>query len=161
NNSKQKTDKTIIVFSNDLDKALAAFIIANGAASMGDKVTLFFTFWGLNILRKTYHVPVKKSILDKMFGFMMPRGANKLTLSKMNMGGMGTNMMKYVMKNKNVMSLTELIDQAKINGVRLAACTMSMDVMGIAKEELIEGVDYTGVAGYLDSANDSVVNLFI
>lgn len=156
-----KKDKTIVVFSNDLDKVMAAFIIANGAAAMGDKVTLFFTFWGLNVLRKDYHVPAKKGFLDKMFGMIMPRGATKLALSKMHMMGMGTEMMKYVMKSKKVLSLTELIELAKKNNITLAACTMSMDVMGIKKEELIDGVLDTGVAGYLDSANESNVNLFI
>lgn len=156
-----KNDKTIVVFSNDLDKVMAAFIIANGAAAMGDKVTLFFTFWGLNVLRKDFYVPAKKSFLDKMFGMMMPRGANKLALSKMHMLGMGTEMMKYVMKSKNVLSLPQLIELAIKNNIRLAACTMSMDVMGITKEELIDGVDDTGVAGFLDAANDSNVNLFI
>jgi NADPH-dependent 2,4-dienoyl-CoA reductase/sulfur reductase-like enzyme/peroxiredoxin family protein/TusA-related sulfurtransferase/rhodanese-related sulfurtransferase len=157
----QKLDKTIVLFSNDLDKALAAFIIANGAASMGDHVNIFFTFWGLNVLRKSQHTPVKKGVLDKMFGFMMPRGPKKLALSKMHMLGMGTEMMKFVMKNKNVLSLPDLMLLAQKNGVRLVACTMSMDVMGIKKEELIDGVEEAGVAGYLDNANNSAVNLFI
>lgn len=156
-----KKDKTLIVFSNDLDKVLASFIIANGAAAMGDKVTLFFTFWGLNALRKSEYIKTQKSFLDRMFAMMMPQGPAKLTLSKMNMMGMGTEMMKYVMKKKNVFSLPELIDQARKNNVRLVACTMSMDVMGLKKEELIDGVEETGVVGYLDAANQSAVNLFI
>ncbi len=153
--------KTLVVFSGDMDKALAAFIIANGAAAMGRPVTMFFTFWGLNILRKTEKVSVKKSFIEKMFGFMMPRGVNKLKLSKMNMSGMGTKMMKMVMKDKNVSSLEELMKQAMKNGVKLIACTMSMDVMGIQKEELIEGVEFAGVATYLGDAEQSNVNLFI
>ena len=153
--------KSIIVFSNDLDKAIASFIIANGAASMGRKVTMFFTFWGLNVLRKSENVSVKKPIIDKMFGMMMPRGVNKLTLSKMHMGGMGTAMMKKVMKDKNVDSLEDLVNQAMENGIKMVACTMSMDVMGITKEELIDGVDYAGVASYLANAEESNVNLFI
>ncbi|MFP4499067.1 MAG: FAD-dependent oxidoreductase [Vulcanimicrobiota bacterium] len=153
--------KTIIVFSDDLDRALAAFIIANGAASMGSDVTMFFTFWGLNILRKENAEPVKKDLLEKMFGAMMPRGADKLTLSKLNMMGMGTNMMKYVMKNKNVDSLQLLIENARNNGVRLVACNMTMDIMGIKKEELIENVEEAGVASYLETAEKSHVNLFI
>jgi len=154
-------DKSLIVFSGDLDKALASFIIANGAAAMGRKVTMFFTFWGLNILRRHEKVKVNKSFIEKMFGAMMPRGTSKLKLSKMNMMGMGSKMMKGIMKKKNVASLDELIAQAKKNGVRLVACTMSMDVMGIHKEELIDGVELAGVASYLGAAEQSDTNLFI
>ncbi len=155
------TDKSMVVFSGDLDKALASFIIANGAAAMGRKVTMFFTFWGLNILRRHEKVKVQKSFIEKMFGAMMPRGTSKLTLSKMNMMGMGSAMMKGIMKKKNVAALDELIAQAKKNGVRMVACTMSMDVMGIHKEELIDGVDLAGVASYLAAAENSDTNLFI
>ena len=154
-------NKTIIVFSGDLDKVLASFIIANGAASMGRQVTMFFTFWGLNALRKADPNKVKKPFMDKMFGAMMPRGADKLTLSKMNMGGMGTKMMKMVMKDKNVNSLEELMEQAMKSGIHLIACTMSMDIMGITKGELIDGVEFGGVATYLGEAEESNVNLFI
>jgi len=153
--------KTLIVFSGDLDKVLASFIIANGAASMGRPVTMFFTFWGLNVLRKAEKQNVKKPIIDAMFGMMMPRGQSKLTLSKMNMGGMGTAMMKKVMKDKNVDSLQDLIKQAMFNGVKIVACTMSMDIMGITKEEIIDGVEFAGVAAYLGDAEESNVNLFI
>ncbi len=140
---------------------MAAFIIANGAVAMGSDVTIFFTFWGLNILRKDAHVPVKKNFVEKMFGMMMPRGANKLGLSKMHMMGMGTSMMKGIMKKKNAASLPELIDSAKKAGVQLVACTMSMDMMGIKKEELIDGVEEGGVAMYLSNAEEGNVNLFI
>lgn len=153
--------KTLIVFSGDLDKVLASFIIANGAASMGRPVTMFFTFWGLNALRKSEKVSVNKSFMDKMFGFMMPRGTKKLKLSKMNMAGMGTQMMKKVMKDKNVDSLEDLMKHAMANGVKLVACTMSMDIMGIKKEELIDGIEYAGVATYLGDAEESNVNLFV
>lgn len=156
---------TIVVFSNDLDKALASFIIANGAAASGKKVTMFFTFWGLNILRKSNGdnavVKVKKGLIDKMFGLMMPRGAQKLILSKMHMAGLGTWMMKMVMKNKNVMSLKELIKTAQDNDVKFIACNMSMDVMGIKEEELIDGVEIGGVAKYIAESNSSKSNLFI
>ncbi len=154
-------DKTLVVFSGDLDKAIASFIIANGAASMGRKVTMFFTFWGLNILRKNSKVKTKKAFLDKMFGMMMPKGSKKLKLSNMNMLGMGPKMIRFVMTNKNVDSLETLIEQAKLAGIRLVACQMSMDVMGIKKEELIEGVEVGGVASYLGAAEESNVNLFI
>ncbi len=153
--------KTIIVFSGDLDKVLASFIIANGAAAMGRPVTMFFTFWGLNVLRKTEKQNIKKPFIERMFGAMMPQGTSELTLSNMNMGGMGTSMMKKVMKDKNVNSLEELMQQAMANGVKLIACTMSMDIMGITKEELIDGVEYAGVATYLGDAEESNVNLFI
>jgi peroxiredoxin family protein len=133
--------KTIIVFSGDLDRVLASFIIANGAAAMGRPVTMFFTFWGLNVLRKTKNQHVKKSLIESMFGKMMPRGTAKLRLSKMNMAGRGTAMMRRIMKDKNVNSLEELIETAKSNGVRLVAWTMSMDVMGIREEELIDGIE--------------------
>lgn len=153
--------KTLIVFSGDLDKVLASFIIANGAASMGRPVTMFFTFWGLNALRKSENVSVKKPLIDRMFGAMMPKGVKKLKLSKMHMAGMGTTMMKKVMKDKNVDSLEELMKQAMDNGIKLIACTMSMEVMGITKEELIDGVEFAGVASYLGDAEESNVNLFI
>jgi NADPH-dependent 2,4-dienoyl-CoA reductase/sulfur reductase-like enzyme/peroxiredoxin family protein/rhodanese-related sulfurtransferase/TusA-related sulfurtransferase len=153
--------KTMVIFSNDLDKMLAAFIIANGAASMGSHVTLFFTFWGLNLLRKNTSVPVKKNMVESMFGMMMPRGAKKVILSKMHMGGMGTKMMQMVMKNKNIFTLEELMAEARKNNIRFVACSMSMDVMGIKKEELIDGVEIGGVAAYLQNADESSYNLFI
>lgn len=157
----EKKNKTIVVFSDDFDRAMAAFIIANGAASMGSTVTLFFTFWGLNILRKTRAPAVSKNLVERMFGWMMPCGAEKLTLSKMNMAGMGTAMMKGIMKNKNAASLPDLIQSAQKQGVRMVACSMSMDLMGIKREELIDGVQEGGVAMYLDHAEAGNVNLFI
>ena len=160
----QKTEKnnaqTIVVFSNDLDKALAAFIIANGAKASGKDVTLFFTFWGLNILRKT-NVKIKKSLIDRMFGMMMPQGSEKLILSKMNMGGIGSALMKHVMKRKNISTLKELIEQAQKQGIKFIACQMSMDVMGLKKEELIDGIEIAGVAKYIAESNNSNSNLFI
>jgi peroxiredoxin family protein/TusA-related sulfurtransferase len=153
--------KTIVVFSNDLDRSMAAFIIANGAAAMGSEVTLFFTFWGLNLLRKHDKVRVKKSIIERMFGWMMPRGARRVTLSKMHMAGMGTRMMKGVMRKKNVEPLPDLIESAQAAGVKLVACTMTMDIMGIKREELIDGVEEGGVAMYLENAEAGSVNLFI
>lgn len=154
-------DKTMVVFSGDLDKALATFIIANGAAAMGRKVTLFFTFWGLNILRRDNKIKVEKTFIEKMFGKMMPRGSKKLGLSRMNMGGMGAKMIRSVMKQKNVQSLEELMQAAMKNGVRVVACQMSMDVMGIREEELIDGVEVAGVATFLGAAELSDTNLFI
>lgn len=154
-------DKTVVVFSGDLDKAIAAFIIANGAAAMGRKVTMFFTFWGLNILRRREHVKVKKGFLEWMFGLMMPRGSEKLGLSRMNMGGLGGKMIRYIMGKKHVASLEELIAQAQAQGVNIVACSMSMDVMGIKKEELLDGIDVGGVAVYLNAAETADTNLFI
>lgn len=156
-----KNNKTMVVFSGDLDKAIASFIIANGAASMGRKVTMFFTFWGLNILRKPKKIHVKKGFMDTMFGKMMPRGSKKLKLSNMNMMGMGAQMIRKVMKDKNVESLEDLIEIAIANGVELVACQMSMDVMGLREEELIDGIKIGGVGYYLGEAEESNVNLFI
>ena len=152
---------TIVVFSEDLDKAIAAFIIAQGAASMGKPVSLFFTFWGLNILRKAKKVKVKKSFIEKMFGWMMPRGTKKLPISKMNMMGMGPKMIKSIMKKKNVDSLQAMIESAKDLGVKITACAMSMDIMGIKKEELIDGIEIAGVATYLGDTTTANHNLFI
>jgi NADPH-dependent 2,4-dienoyl-CoA reductase/sulfur reductase-like enzyme/peroxiredoxin family protein/TusA-related sulfurtransferase/rhodanese-related sulfurtransferase len=154
-------EKTIVVFSGDFDKAMAAFIIANGAAAMGSRVTMFFTFWGLNLLRKAAAVPVQKTFIEKMFGWMMPRGAEKATLSNMNMGGMGKAMIQMIMRQKNVASISELITSARKAGVRMVACSMSMDLMGIKEEELIDGVEQGGVAMYLNQTDKAGTNLFI
>lgn len=156
-----ENQKTIVVFSGDLDKAMAAMIIASGAVAMGNEVTLFFTFWGLNLLRKPESVKVKKNLIETMFGWMMPRGAQRATLSKMHMGGMGTAMMKYVMKTKNVSTPEQLMRDALEMGVKFIACSMSMDIMGIKQEELIDGVEIGGVATYLGCADEANVNLFI
>ncbi len=156
-----KEDKTMVVFSGDLDKAIASLIIANGAASMGRNVTMFFTFWGLNILRRHEPVSVKKDFMSKMFSGMMPRGTKKLGLSKMNMMGMGPKMIRMVMKKHNVDSLETLLQTAIDNGVNIVACNMSMDLMGITESELIDGVNLGGVATYLGAAEESNVNLFI
>ncbi len=158
---KEKNDKTFVIFSGDLDKTIASFIIANGAAAMGRKVTMFFTFWGLNILRKPRKVKAAKNFIEKMFSFMMPRGTTKLGLSRMNMGGAGAKMIRGIMKKKGISSLEELIESAKDHGVRLVACQMSMDIMGIRKEELIDGVELGGVATFLGSGEESDMSLFI
>ncbi len=153
---------TIVVFSGELDKAMAAFIIANGAIAMGGKATLFFTFWGLNVLRKDpAPVVAEKTFMDKMFGWLLPRGANKLPLSQMHMAGMGTRMMKGRMKAKDLPNLPDLMQSARESGVRLVACAMSMEAMGIREEELIDGVELGGVAEYLGAAADTQANLFI
>ncbi|MBU3207355.1 CoA-disulfide reductase [Clostridium algidicarnis] len=159
--STQKDGKTMVVFSGELDKAIASFIIANGAASMGKKVTMFFTFWGINILRKDEKVPTKKKFMEKAFGFMMPRGSKKLKLSNMNMAGMGPKVIRKLMQDKNVSSLEELITAAIDSGIEIVACQMSMDLLGLKKEELIDGVKIAGVGYYLGEAEESNVNLFI
>ena len=153
--------KNFVVFSGDLDKTIAAFIMANGAAAMGRDVTVFFTFWGLNILRKAKKVQVKKTLIEKMFGFMMPRGTQKLGLSRMNMGGAGAKMIRWIMKKKNIRSLEQLIEDAKAHGVKLIACQMSMDIMGIHKEELIDGIELGGVSTFLGAGEQSDMSLFI
>ncbi|MCX6363246.1 MAG: DsrE/DsrF/DrsH-like family protein [Actinobacteria bacterium] len=157
------TKKTIILFSGDFDKVMAALIIANGAAAMGDDVTIFCTFWGLNILRKTEKVPteVKKTALQSMFGRMMPKGTKKLGLSKMNFAGAGSPMMRKATKDAGGMSLEELFDSALEQGVTFIACTLSMDILGFKEEEMIDGLEYAGVAAYLGEADEANVNLFI
>jgi peroxiredoxin family protein len=154
-------NKTLIVFSDDLDRALASFVIANGAVASGKKVSIFFTFWGLNVIKKVEKPAVKKDFMGKMFGLMLPSSSKKLSLSKMNMGGMGSKMMRMIMKDKRIDSLESLMQQAKDNGVEFIACSMSMDVMGIKREELMDGVTIGGVAAYLDRAENANVNLFI
>lgn len=153
--------KTIVVFSDDLDKALASFVIANGAAATGRKVTLFFTFWGLNVIKRRANQPVKKDFVAKIFGMMLPSGSRKLSLSKMNMGGIGARMMRGIMTRKKIDSLESLMEQARANGVEFIACQMSMDVMGINEAELLDGVKVGGVATYLERAEEANVNLFI
>ena len=157
----ERNDKTFVVFSGDLDKTIAAFIMANGAAAMGRKVTMFFTFWGLNILRRPEKVSASKNFIEKMFGVMMPRGTKKLGLSRMNMGGAGAKMIRWIMREKGISSLEELIDSAKAHGVRIVACQMSMDIMGIRQEELIDGVELGGVSTFLGSGEQSDMSLFI
>ncbi len=154
-------NKTMVVFSDDLDKAIASLIIANGAVSMGRKVTMFYTFWGLNIIKKHEKVNAPKDLMAKMFSMMLPRGTKKLKLSQMNMMGMGPLMIRKLMRDKNVDSLETLLDMALKNGVNMIACNMSMDLMGVHESELIEGVSMGGVATYLGEAEDADVNLFI
>lgn len=153
--------KTLILFSDDLDKALATFVLANGAAATGQKVTVFFTFWGLNVLKKVQKPKVKKDIFGRMFGMMLPSSSLKLKLSQMNMFGMGSRMMRFLMKRKGVDSLESLRSQALAQGVEFIACQMSMDMMGICREELLDEVTIGGVATYMERADKANVNLFI
>ncbi|MBM7660190.1 peroxiredoxin family protein [Bacillus mesophilus] len=157
----EKKKTTIVLFSGDYDKAMAAYIIANGAAAYDHEVTIFHTFWGLNALRKDEDIEVKKGFMEKMFGKMMPRGAEKMGLSKMNFAGFGPKMIKDVMKKHNAMPLSDLIDMAQEQDVKLVACTMTMDLLGLSKEELLDNIEYAGVAAYLADAEDGNVNLFI
>ncbi|HBN05887.1 MAG TPA: pyridine nucleotide-disulfide oxidoreductase [Bacteroidales bacterium] len=157
----QEKGRTFIVFSDDLDKALASMVLANGAAATGDKVTIFFTFWGLNVIKKTNKPKVEKDIFGKMFSMMLPSSSLNLKLSKMNMFGIGGKMMRYIMKKKNIESLESLRDQALKQGVEFIACQMSMDVMGVKREELLDEVTIGGVATYMDRASRANVNLFI
>lgn len=154
-------NKTIVVFSDDLDKALASFVIANGAAATGRKVSMFFTFWGLNVIKKRQKPAVSKDIFGRMFGWMMPSHSGRLRLSKMNMFGMGSRMMRMIMRRKRIDSLESLIQQACDNGVEMIACTMSMDVMGVRQEELLDNVVLGGVASYLERTEQANLNLFI
>ena len=158
----QPKDKlSMIVFSGSLDKIIAAFIIATGAAAMGTEVTMFFTFWGTSALRKK--AKIKKNIISRMFGFMLPTGFNKLKLSNMNMAGMGTAMMKNLMKKKGVPSLNEMLEIAKESDVKIFICEMSMDLMGMQPEEMVDykNLEYCGVAKFLAEADESRNTLFI
>lgn len=163
-NKKRKKNKLLmIVFSGDLDKALAAFIIATGAVAMGMEVSMFFTFWGTPILRDKKKKVGGKNFMGKMFGAMLPKGAGKVKLSKMNMGGMGTYMMKSLMKKKNVASLDEMLNLAAELGVKINVCEMSMDLMGFKREEMIDypNLTFCGVATVMDEAQESNVQFFI
>ena len=152
----------IVLFSNDLDKALAAMILANGLAASGAKVGIFFTFWGLSVLRKNPAPALRRSLVSRMFGWMLPKGAEKLALSKMNMLGLGTAMMKDVMRKQNIMTLPSLIKSAKAAGVSFIACDMAMGVMGLTREDLIDEVDeVAGVAAFAELAKRSANTLFI
>lgn len=157
----EKKKTTIILFSGDYDKAMAAYIIANGAAAYDHEVTIFHTFWGLNALRKEELVPVKKGFMEKMFAKMMPRGADKMGLSNMHFAGMGPKLIKNVMKKHNAVPLPNLIEMAQEQEIKLVACTMTMDLLGLHQEELLDGIEYAGVAAYLADAEDGNVNLFI
>ncbi len=159
--NEKKDGKTFIVFSSDLDKVLAAFNLAVGSASMGFPVTMYFTFWGLSVLRKENHQPVKKSIIDHCIGFMLPKGESGLVFSKMNYFGMGTWMMKILMRKRNLTMLPELMKVAKEMNVNIIACDMAMKMMGIKKEELIDGITFGGVAAYLKISQEADLNLFI
>lgn len=153
--------KTLILFSDDLDKALATFVLANGAAATGQKVSIFFTFWGLNVLKKIQKPRTEKDIFGKMFGMMLPSSSLRLKLSKMNMMGLGSRMMRFLMKRKGIDSLESLRSQALVQGVEFIACQMSMDMMGIRREELLDEVTIGGVATYMERADKANVNLFI
>jgi peroxiredoxin family protein len=154
---------SLIVFSGDLDKALAAFIIATGAVAMGMEATMFFTFWGTPLLRDKKKRVGGKDTMGKMFGTMLPTGTGETKLSKMNMGGMGTAMMKSLMKKKNVASLEEMLALAEELGVKIFICEMSMDLMGFKREEMVDyqHLTYGGVAGFLAEAGESKVQMFI
>jgi len=156
------TRKTIILFSGEFDKVMAAFVIANGAAAMDDDVTMFFTFWGLNAIRRPEKVATSgKTPLQKAFSAMMPRGPGRLAMSHMNFAGVGPKLMRRAMREQKVMPLEDLIASAREQGVKMVACTMSMDVMGLKKEELIDGLEFAGVASYLGDTDEARVNLFI
>lgn len=159
--SHEDKEKTLILFSDDLDRALATFVLANGAAATGKKVTIFFTFWGLNAIKKVKKPTVKKDFFGKMFALMLPSSSYQLKLSKLNMGGMGRRMMRYIMAKKGIDSLESLREQALKQGVEFIACQMSMDVMGVKREELMDEVTIGGVATYMEHADKANVNLFI
>ncbi|MGH2935959.1 MAG: DsrE/DsrF/DrsH-like family protein [Gaiellaceae bacterium] len=154
--------KTFIIFSGEMDKVLAGFVLANAAAAMGDEVTMFFTFWGLNVLRREPAPHTNgKTTLQRMFGMMMPHGPKHLALSHMNFAGVCPKLMAKAMSDQHVPPVYEMLETAREQGVKMVACTMSMDVMGIKQEELIDGLEYAGAATYLGEADEANVNLFI
>ncbi|WP_017379394.1 DsrE/DsrF/DrsH-like family protein [Paenisporosarcina sp. TG-14] len=157
----EKKRTTIVLFSGDYDKVMAAYIIANGAAAYDHEVTIFHTFWGLNALRKDENIEVPKSFMEKMFGKMMPRGADKMGISKMNFAGFGPKMIKDVMKKHNALTVPQLIEMAQEQEIKLVACTMTMDLLGLNQVELLDDIEYAGVAAYLADAQEGNVNLFI
>jgi peroxiredoxin family protein len=152
---------TIVVFSGDLDKVLAGFVIATGAAAAGLETSMFFTFWGLSVLKKKGASGGPKNVLEKMFGMMTPASSESLPTSKMNYFGVGAVMLRKMMKDKQIATLEELIGIARDMDVKMIACTMSMDAMGVGKEELVDGLTYGGVATYMADAVRSRVTLFI
>jgi peroxiredoxin family protein/TusA-related sulfurtransferase len=154
-------DATLVVFSNDFDRALASFVIANGAAASGKKVTMFFTFWGLSVIKRRERTRVRKDFMGKLFGAMLPKNSGKLSLSKMNFGGIGAKMMKSRMKAKKVDQLEIMMEQARTAGVRMVACQMSMDIMGVQAQELLPGVEIGGVATYLYASESANLTLFV
>jgi peroxiredoxin family protein len=156
-----RSNLTMVLFSGDFDKAMAAFIIANGALAMGKEVTIFVTFWGLDVLKKPTMTGAGKNILEKMVTMMRPKGPAKLPTSKMNFAGIGPKLFHYMMGKKNIVSLQSLVDTALEFGVKIVACQMSMDVMGIKREDLIDGVEFGGVAAFLGSSFNSTTSLFI
>ena len=157
----ESRDKTFIMFSDSLDRAIATFVLANGAAATGGKVTIFFTFWGLNVIKTRRKPHVEKDIFGRMFAWMLPSDSTCLHLSKMSMLGLGDRLMRHIMRRKNISQLEELMREAVYNGVELIACQMTMDMMGISRDELIDGVTVGGVATYMERAGNSGVNLFI
>lgn len=161
--NQRKDQLSMVVFSNDMDKMLAAMIIAVGAAAMDTDVRLFFTFWGITALRDKNKKVHGKDMKSKMFGYMLPHGTGELKLSKMNMKGMGKDMIKGLMKKKNVASLENLLASAAELGVQINICEMSMDLMGFSKNEMIDypNLTYCGVATFLADAGESSIQLFI
>lgn len=152
---------TIVVFSNDLDRVLAAFVMATGAAAAGLETSMFFTFWGLTVLRRTGGAPGPKTLAERIFALATPSGTRRLGTSKMNFLGAGAALLRRMMKQKQIASLEELVDVSRDLGVKMIACTMSMDAMGISRDELVDGLAYGGVATYMADATRCRVTLFI
>lgn len=159
--TENSNSMSIIVFNHDLDRVLAAFILATAAASSGIETHIFFTFWGLNVLKKEKSKASKKNIFTKIFSYLTPKGPKKLKISRLNFGGIGTKIMKYLMKKNGICSLPQMIANAQEMGVKMIACALSMEIMGIEKEDLIDGLEYANATSYLGYAKDCQTNLFI
>ena len=158
----QQEKLSLIVFSGSLDRLIAAFVLATGAAAMGMQVSMFFTFWGTAALRRD-SVQVKKTLLERLFGWMLPQGVKKLPLSQMNMAGGGPLMIRYIMKKNGVASVEQMIELSKELGIELNVCTMSMDLLGLKPDELIDypGRSFCGVAKFLETAAPGKITMFL
>ena len=152
---------SLIIFSGDLDRVLAGFVLSTGAASAGLETSMFFTFWGLSVLKKKVARARRKSLKQRLFSMMTPASSEQLGVSKMNYFGIGARMFRSMMKEKNVSSLEELFAMAKDLGVKMVACEMSMDVLGVEREDLLDGLEYGGVGTFLGEAASSRLSLFI
>lgn len=158
---KNSSQLTMVLFSGDFDKVFAAFIIATGALAMGKKVSMFVTFWGLDAIKKPVMKTAGRQLLEKMVLWMRPKGPNKLGTSQMNFGGIGPRLFRYMMGKKNIEPLPSLMEMAREMGIKIIACQMSMDVMGIKKEDLLDGIEFGGVATFLSDSFSSNTTLFI
>lgn len=151
---------TLLVFSNDLDRLLSAFILATGAVAMGLEATMFFTFWGLTALKRRTSFR-DKDLAERLLSLVLPHSPSAAPTSQLNLGGLGPKLLGHLLRKNNVQSVPQLLALARELGVELIACRMSMGVMGVTEDELVEGITFGGVATYLGQAADSRFTLFV